>query len=228
MAEGGGKSSGLGAWGLLFGVIVVLFVIVFMVNSDTVSQPGPAPFLNLEYYFDRIYDIGRAVVGFFTGSSEYGGGALRTFISVVAIIFLVLVLYFFVRIYELKHRERRRIKDIAYGNVERQQAEPHNRRWQEVLRHANSENPNDWRLAIMEADAMLDEYTDDLGYHGETLGERLKNMEKGDIRTLQQAWDAHIIRNKIAHEGFDYELTRREARRVVGLYETVFKELGYL
>ena len=81
----------------------------------------------------------------------------------------------------------------------------------------------------MEADIILEEMLEKMGYvKGETIGDKLKTIEKSDFTSLDQAWEAHKIRNMIAHEGTDYILTEREAKRVVGLYEQVFKEFRYI
>lgn len=101
-------------------------------------------------------------------------------------------------------------------------------RWEHVLELLGSDNPNDWRLSILEADIMLDELVTKMGYRGETLGEKLKNIEKADFRTLDDAWEAHKIRNIIAHRGSDYVLTQREARRTIDLFARVFEEFHYI
>lgn len=99
-----------------------------------------------------------------------------------------------------------------------------NDKWTKVIEHLNSNNPSDWRLAIIEADIMLDELLTSLGCHGESVGEKLKAIEPGDMRTLDAAWEAHKVRNRIAHAGSDFELNEREAKRIVALFESVFKE----
>lgn len=99
-----------------------------------------------------------------------------------------------------------------------------NLRWEKVIEHINSPNSSDWKLAIIEADIMLDDLLRAAGYHGDTLGEMLKAVEKSDFVTIESAWDAHKVRNQIAHQGAGFDLTEREAKRVVSLYESVFKE----
>lgn len=101
-------------------------------------------------------------------------------------------------------------------------------KWRQVLAHVNSLNPAEWRLSILEADVLLDDMMQSLGFHGDTLGERLKNTPKGDFKTIDTAWEAHKIRNAIAHEGFDFLLSQRESKRIIGLYEIVFKEFSYV
>jgi hypothetical protein len=36
------------------------------------------------------------------------------------------------------------------------------------------------------------------------------------------------VRNKIAHEGSDFVLSKQEAERTIGLYEEVFSEFNYI
>ncbi len=97
-------------------------------------------------------------------------------------------------------------------------------RWEKILEDAHSDNPADWKLAILEADAMLDDVLRGAGYAGDSVGEMLKTANKEDFVTLDQAWEAHKIRNRIAHSGQGFEIDRRETKRVIALFEIVFKE----
>lgn len=99
-----------------------------------------------------------------------------------------------------------------------------NDRWERVVKHINSAESSDWRLAIIEADILLDEVLSASGYHGESVGEKLKAVEKGDFVSLDAAWEAHKMRNSVAHRGADFPLNEREAKRAIALYEQVFKE----
>ena len=101
---------------------------------------------------------------------------------------------------------------------------PLNPKWERVVTHSDSINPSDWKLAIIEADTMLDDLLKASGFHGDSLGERLKAVDKSDFLTIDFAWEAHKIRNQIAHQGGDFELNHRETKRVIALYESVFRE----
>lgn len=104
-----------------------------------------------------------------------------------------------------------------------------NPQWEKVLEHANSSNDSDWRLAILEADVMLEEVLRDKGYVGESIGDMLKSAEGGDgFLTLGQAWDAHKVRNRIAHDGQSFKLNEREKDRVIALFESVFREFDVI
>lgn len=108
-----------------------------------------------------------------------------------------------------------------------EQTHMENARWQKVLKLINSEQTSDWKLAILESDIMLGELLESMGYQGDSIGEQLKKIEKSDFTTLDNAWEAHKIRNSIAHEG-EFLITQREASRVIRLYESVFTEFRYI
>ncbi len=101
-------------------------------------------------------------------------------------------------------------------------------KWRMVQKLMQSQNPSDWKLAIIEADTLLDVLVERTGFPGVTLGERLKNSDPGVFRTLAYAREAHGIRNRIAHEGIEFKLNERDARRTIQLYEAVFQEFEYI
>ncbi len=96
------------------------------------------------------------------------------------------------------------------------------KRWEIVDKYMNEKDEVFWRLGIIEADNILDDALKNKGYSGQNLGERLINA---NFRTIDLAWDAHKIRNKIAHAGSNYNLTDREARRAYIMFETVLQDL---
>lgn len=101
-------------------------------------------------------------------------------------------------------------------------------RWRKIVELVDSQNQNDWRQAILDADTVLDEILKKGGYIGDSLGERLTNANKADFQTLDQAWDAHKVRNMIAHDGSSYLLSQHEAKRVINLYKQVFEEFYFI
>lgn len=98
------------------------------------------------------------------------------------------------------------------------------KRWESITAMANSENENDWRRAIIEADILLDELLDAQGYRGDTMGDKMKGIERSDFLTIDNAWEAHKMRNRIAHDGAALQLNDRDVRRTISLYEAVFRE----
>jgi hypothetical protein len=187
--------------------------------------------LNIEYIFQKMYKL--LTEGF---SAAPSSGTVKniigtidnilTFIfSVVAIIALTVIMYVIVRKMEMKQETARKLSRPLETDIEPLRK---NDRWQKVLDHVYSQNPSDWRLAIIEADTILEEMVTKMGYKGENLGEKLKSVEPSDFNTLQEAWEAHKVRNKIAHEGLNFQMDHREAKRVISLFEKVFKEFEFI
>lgn len=106
--------------------------------------------------------------------------------------------------------------------------EEKNDKWEQIIKYTNSENPSDWRQAIIEADVMLEELLRATGYEGESVGEMLKSVDKSDFLTIEDAWEAHKIRNAIAHSGGDFQLNEHETKRVITLFEKVFEEFNVI
>lgn len=100
-------------------------------------------------------------------------------------------------------------------------------RWENVIRHIESQNQNDWKQAILEADMILDDILTTMGYKGESIGEKLKRVVEGDFKSVQDAWEAHKVRNQIAHEP-NFNLTHYDALAAVNLYKKVFEEFYYI
>lgn len=147
---------------------------------------------------------------------------VATFISMLA---LVVIIYSFMRISELSALETKKLGLALNWSSERKQK---NERWERVEQYMASLNVSDWKIAILEADNILDDVIERMGYKGANLGERMKNIEASDFPYLEEAWQAHKMRNTIAHKGTDYELTRSEAEQTINIYHRVFRELGYL
>lgn len=144
----------------------------------------------------------------------------------VAILMLLLYVYASTRYKQLSElreaavHERERIWD------ERFRSGPRNNRLEDMFRHIDSDNPNDWKLAIIEADIILDEALKERGYAGQSLGERLRSISPSQLQSLDDAWQAHKVRNQVAHGGADFVLTKRLAEDTIKQYRRVFAELG--
>jgi hypothetical protein len=101
-------------------------------------------------------------------------------------------------------------------------------RWQHIQDLIKSYNESDWRQAIIEADIILEEMLDKMGYDGITIGDKLKVIERSDFVTLDKAWSANKVRNHIAHDGSNFKLTRDIAEKTVKDFEEVFREFYYI
>lgn len=145
----------------------------------------------------------------------------------ISLLLAALIIYCSIRIFQVRQMERRRFAAMQRTVASHDVPKTH-LRWHRVLEQAHSEHEQSWRLAILEADIMLNELLDTLGYRGETMADKMKSVDRATFNTIDLAWEAHKIRNKIAHSGTAHELNSREVRRVMSLYEKVFREFRFV
>jgi hypothetical protein len=193
-------------------------------------------FLNLEYIF---FLVARFFGHIF--SLEFLE-KLRTVATIFVILLIALVMYLLVRLYELKQEDnRKKILAAAQAVVPKSSstaaagsmavpttpaaAMRTNPIWEGIRAKLLSDNQSDWRLGIIEADIYMDRVLDDKGYHGETTSDKLKQLTPAQLASVQIAWEAHKVRNRIAHDGAAFELSQPEVRRILSYFEIVFRDL---
>ncbi len=146
------------------------------------------------------------------------------YLKVLAIVLTIIMIFCIIYVYRKLSQLRRDEHILMYPLAVPEPTAVSNPKWERVVKHIESTNENDWRLAVLESDIMLADLLETFGLPGETIGEKLKAVEKSDFLTIDSAWEAHKVRNQIAHEGADFMLSQREARRVIELYRAVFEE----
>jgi len=99
--------------------------------------------------------------------------------------------------------------------------------WKKVKELFNRGSLSDLKLSIIEADKLLDEVLDNLGFKGETLKEKLDHLSEEQFPELDELKYAHFIRNKIVHEK-NFSLSRREAEVIISIYENFFRSFDLI
>lgn len=210
-----------------------------MYNTNTFNNTNPllensflgSKIFNPEYLFNQGSEILKYVI------TKNTLEALYVLLSILAIFFIAVIVYTTIRMFEIRKKEHtylhHEIEEYAHHQAlkekkKREEGVFKNEKWRKVLEYLFSTNENDWKLSIIEADLMLFDLLKQLGFKGETLGDKLKEANQDNFRSLTSAWEVHNIRNKIAHEGSSFDLSLHEAKRVIALYEGIFQEFGYI
>jgi hypothetical protein len=154
-------------------------------------------------------------------------GVLYPISIVVTLLFAAGVVYCAMRILQIRRAEWAQFRKIAH-TVEHEDVPATQLRWRRIMEHAQSVDEHKWRLAILECDIMLNELLDMQGYKGETIAEKMKQVSRTNFNSIDDAWEAHKVRNKVAHEGVGFVIDEREKNRVINLYQRVFKEFGFI
>ncbi len=98
------------------------------------------------------------------------------------------------------------------------------KQWKGVSAKLKTGNEQAYKLAVIEADALLEEALEKMKFKGETIRDRLNQIPKTILEDTKDIEQAHQIRDNIVHDP-DYEVTLDQAKKVLFVYEKVLKQL---
>ncbi|MBI1984666.1 MAG: hypothetical protein HYS60_00960 [Candidatus Wildermuthbacteria bacterium] len=100
-------------------------------------------------------------------------------------------------------------------------------RWQKALARLQTANEAEYKLAIIDADSMLDESLKRLGFGGANLEERLKLLTPVILPNVKDVERVHALRNNIVHDP-NFILSLDQARDAMEVYEKAFLGLDLI
>lgn len=204
-------------------------------SSTTIESTTTVPIVGFDYLTPLLrFFFGES--GIFSSISVAGAGdflGTLWFVIViigycVALFFLYFYIYAAIGIGKMTAIETDRITAHEKAFAMKREGQVQSSRFTQVREHIESDNPNDWKHAIIESDIILDKALKQLGYAGVSLGERLRSITPTMLVSIDDAWEAHKVRNQIAHGGADFVLTHKIAKDTIIRYERVLGELGLL
>ncbi len=98
------------------------------------------------------------------------------------------------------------------------------KQWAKVLKRLDTGKEADYKLALIEADSLLNDILKKIGYKGKTMAEMLEQLDSKTLPNIEQIWKTHKIRNNVVHDP-DYKLSLEDARKALGIYEKTFRDL---
>lgn len=101
------------------------------------------------------------------------------------------------------------------------------RQWAKIVNRLETGLESEYKLAVIEADSMLDDVLRRMGFSGESFGERLKKVPKDVISNIGEVELAHKVRNNIVHDP-DYYLSHDEAKKTLDIFEKALNDLEVL
>jgi hypothetical protein len=102
------------------------------------------------------------------------------------------------------------------------------RKWNEIEELIRLGKPSNFKVAILEADKLLDHVLGLYGYYG-SLADKMKALPRNryDKSFFDDMWSAHLLRNRMVHN-MDYEVQNYEAKEAIGKFGKTLRELGAL
>lgn len=162
-----------------------------------------------------------------------------TIIQILIVIALIAVVIFLFTIFRKAKNFRHKINvkfglEAANGNgnllttAERSEILRHRQgaleKWGRIQAIISSEKEADLHLAIIKADSLIDEILKHHGCQGKDMGERLKSIGNENLKSLNELWEAHKVRNRLSHEP-DFHISANDAKKIMNLYKKSLDEL---
>ena len=98
------------------------------------------------------------------------------------------------------------------------------KQWAKVLKRLDTGKEADYKLAVIEADGLLNDILKKMEYKGETMAKILEQINATILPNIEEIWEVHKIRNNVVHDP-DYELSLEQARKILEIYEKSFRTL---
>ena len=147
---------------------------------------------------------------------------------VIALILFMLAFYYFSKTHSLDATEKLQ----WYENLMNKSHEIDDihkiimSRWERILSLLEDQNPNAWKVAIIDSDIMAEDILRNEGLSGETMADILKSISKSEFALIDDLWAAHKYRNRVAHSS--EELRKEEVDEAITKFGKVFRNLKYI
>ncbi len=101
------------------------------------------------------------------------------------------------------------------------------KKWKEIEDHFEGGIESELKLAIVEANSLLDNVLRIMTYKGHNLGERLDKINTDILENLKEVKKAHQLYSDIVHDP-TYRLTFKEAEKALNAYRDALVHLNAL
>jgi len=99
--------------------------------------------------------------------------------------------------------------------------------WDSIKNRFNEGTSSSMKLAVIEADRLVDHILKESGFSGEHMADRLEKLAPHNLKSFERLWRAHKIRNEIVHS-IGYETPHSVAKQAMEDYEAFLKEVRIL
>ena len=102
-----------------------------------------------------------------------------------------------------------------------------NSRWNTIMKRHQQGTADSMKVAIIEADKMIDDLLKNAGFKGEHMADRLDKLATANLPNLPKLWRAHRLRNEVVHSP-DFQLTQSLASRTMEDYAAFLRDLNLI
>lgn len=146
----------------------------------------------------------------------------KIFSAILSLFFLFFIIYF---LYKTKYLRIHFWQDLVeFFTYRPYELKKFTRNWKRITKRLETTSESEYKLAIIEADNLLNKILARMGYKGEGLENKLKQVTEIVIPNLDSLAKAHKLRNDIIYNP-DYRLTFDQTKKILDIYEETFRNL---
>lgn len=134
------------------------------------------------------------------------------------------IIYMIIATNFLEMKREQFLDTLGKGHVSKRRSL---RAWKQILERLGTEDNNNWKLAIIESDRVLNEILKMSGYLGDDLDEKLDILTSAQLANIEDVKRAHMVKNRIAKDP-TVEVDKKEVWEVMSVYEEAFKQLNLI
>ena len=154
----------------------------------------------------------------FTGFFLY----LKIIFILISLFFLISIIILLLKSSWLKRRYLESVTEfITYRPFGVKETFKH---WNKIIKRLETDREAEYKLAVIEADGLLDSVLEKMGYKGDSFAQRLEQIGPSVLPNLEEVWKVHKTRNNIVHDP-DYRLTLAQAKTMLEIYEKTLRDL---
>lgn len=134
------------------------------------------------------------------------------------LIILAVVVFVIVLVISGGGRDSSYLEEIPKKSKRSRELEYFEKKYGDTIDLFDSDNENDWRMAIIEADILIINIMRFSGVYGNNHGEKISNLSSNKINK-KALYSLHRIRNRVAHQGVGYHLDRDQVNQIKKTFE---------
>lgn len=100
-------------------------------------------------------------------------------------------------------------------------------RWLKTQARLETAQEAEYKLAVIEADSMLEEALKRMSFPGATADERLQNLSIAIVANVEEVQQAHALRNNVVHDP-NFRLSLDDAKKTLSAFEKAFQSLDLI
>lgn len=150
---------------------------------------------------------------------------IRVLFIAISLLFLIYIVYFISKTSWLRFRFLE--NTVEFFTYKYLGARKIVKQWKKIRHRLEADSEVESKLAIMEADSILNNALRKMGFSGETFEERIKQLTPDLLPNIEQVLEAHKTYNHIVYDP-DYRLNPEEAKKIILVYEQALVDLQIL